>query len=288
MSETAKKIIIFVISDSAGETASKLAQATMAQYPTVDFELYRRTFIQDKASLMQALEDAKKIDAMVIYTIINAELVALTESFCKEENLYGFNVLTPPVQEVSKRAGIAPTGEPGALHHLNKNYFRRIKAMEFAVKYDDGKDPRGFLKADIVLLGVSRTSKTPLSLFLANKNLKVANLPLVPQAQIPEQLWQVDPKKIVGLTNDPSVLNGIRKERMRAYGLDPDTAYSDIDKIREELDFANKLYEKLGCVVINVANLSIEETASMILNELNLEDHSYFITDNDQSENFYM
>ena len=111
---------------------------------------------------------------------------------------------------------------------------------------------------------------------------------LVPHAQIPEQLWQVDPKKIVGLTNDPAVLNGIRKERMRAYGLDPDTAYSDIDKIKEELEFANKLYEKLGCIVINVATLSIEETASMILNELNLEDHSYFITDSDSQGNQYM
>lgn len=288
MSENNNKIIIFVISDSAGETASKLAQATMAQYPTVDFELYRRTFIQDATSLNQALHDAKGLDAMVIYTIINPDLVQLTQEFCKANNLYSMNVLTPPVEEVAKRTGIKPTGEPGALHHLNKNYFKRIKAMEFAVKYDDGKDPRGFLKADIVLLGVSRTSKTPLSLFLANKNLKVANLPLVPQAQIPEQLWQVDPKKIVGLTNDPAVLNGIRKERMRAYGLDPDTAYSDIDKIKEELEFANKLYEKLGCIVINVATLSIEETASMILNELNLEDHSYFITDSDSKGNQYM
>lgn len=288
MSENNKNITIFVISDSAGETASKLAQATMAQYPTVDFELIRRTFIQNQETLNLALNDAKSLNAMVIYTIINPDLVQLTQDFCEENQLYSMNVLTPPVEEVSKRTGIEPTGEPGALHHLNKNYFKRIKAMEFAVKYDDGKDPKGFLKADIVLLGVSRTSKTPLSLFLANKNLKVANLPLVPQAQIPEQLWQVDPKKIVGLTNDPAVLNGIRKERMRAYGLDPDTAYSDIDKIKEELEFANKLYEKLGCIVINVATLSIEETASMILNELNLEDHSYFITDSDSQGNQYM
>ncbi len=288
MSENNKNITIFVISDSAGETASKLAQATMAQYPTVDFELIRRTFIQNQEALNLALNDAKSLNAMVIYTIINPDLVQLTQDFCEENNLYSMNVLTPPVEEVAKRTGVQPTGEPGALHHLNKNYFKRIKAMEFAVKYDDGKDPKGFLKADIVLLGVSRTSKTPLSLFLANKNLKVANLPLVPQAQIPEQLWQVDPKKIVGLTNDPAVLNGIRKERMRAYGLDPDTAYSDIDKIKEELEFANKLYKKLGCVVINVATLSIEETASMILNELNLEDHSYFITDSDSQGNQYM
>ena len=144
-------------------------------------------------------------------------------------------------------------------------------------------DPRGFLEADIVLLGVSRTSKTPLSLFLANKNLKVANLPIVPQAHIPKQLWEIDPKKIVGLTNDPEILNGIRKERMIAYGLNPDTAYSDLDKIKTELTFANELYEKLGCIIINVASLSIEETASMILNALNLEDHSYYITEDNEA-----
>ena len=167
------------------------------------------------------------------------------------------------------------------MHHLEENYFRRIKAMEFAVKYDDGKNPRGFLEADVVLLGVSRTSKTPLSLFLANKNLKVANLPLVPQAHIPKEIWEVDSKKIVGLTNDPEVLNGIRKKRMIAYGLNPDTAYSDIDKIKEELEFANALYQKLDCVVINVATLSIEETASLIMDALNLEDHSYYGSDGD-------
>lgn len=135
-----------------------------------------------------------------------------------------------------------------------------------------------------MLLGVSRTSKTPLSLFLANKNLKVANLPLIPQAHIPKQIWEVDPKKIVGLTNDPGILNSIRKERMRSYGLNPDTAYSDIEKIRDELAFANDLYKKLGCIIINVASLSIEETASLILNALELEDHSYYGTENENAE----
>lgn len=272
-------VTFFIISDSAGETATKLAQATMAQYPSVEFELFRRTFITTKSALLKTLSDAKKHDAIILHTLINPELVDLTDHFCEESGLYHLDILTPPVTEVERRTGIAPTNEPGALHHLNQNYFKRIKAMEFAVKYDDGKDPRGFLEADIVLLGVSRTSKTPLSLFLANKNLKVANLPLVPQAHIPKQLFEVDPKKIVGLTNDPDVLNNIRKERMIAYGLNPDTAYSDINKIKEELEFASELYNKLGCVVINVASLSIEETASMILNALDLEDHSYYITD---------
>lgn len=279
MNDETNILTIYVISDSAGETATKLAQATMAQFPTVEFNLYRKTFVNDKENLIKGLRDAKKHDAMILYTMIDEELLQLIQAFCQESDLYSVDVLSSTIDEIERRSGIKASREPGALHHLNKNYFKRIKAMEFAVKYDDGKDPRGFLEADVVLLGVSRTSKTPLSLFLANKNLKVANLPLVPQAHIPKQLWEVDPKKVVGLTNDPDVLNSIRKERMRAYGLNPDTAYSDIDKIRAELEFANELYQKLGCEVINVASLSIEETASMIMNALKLEDHSYYATE---------
>ena len=255
----------------------------MAQYPSVEFNLFRRTFVTDKETLLNALNDALTEQAIVLHTLINQELIDTARTFCDENELFSFDIMTPPVAEIERRTGIQPTRQPGALHLLNENYFKRIKAMEFAVKYDDGKDPRGFLEADVVLLGVSRTSKTPLSLFLANKNLKVANLPLIPQAHIPKQLWEVDPKKIVGLTNDPDILNSIRKERMRSYGLNPDTAYSDIEKIRAELDFANDLYQKLGCVVINVASLSIEETASLILNALELEDHSYYGTESSET-----
>lgn len=282
--ESNEVVTFFVISDSAGETATKLAQATMAQYPSIEFSLFRRTFVTDPETLQRALNDALSEQALVLHTLINQELVNLTNDFCQKNKLYSFDVLTPPIAEIERLTGIKPTRQPGALHLLNENYFKRIKAMEFAVKYDDGKDPRGFLEADVVLLGISRTSKTPLSLFLANKNLKVANLPLIPQAHIPKQLWEIDPKKIVGLTNNPDILNNIRKERMRSYGLNPDTAYSDIEKIRAELEFANELYEKLGCVVINVASLSIEETASLILNELELEDHSYYGTETSEEK----
>ena len=145
-----------------------------------------------------------------------------------------------------------------------------ISAMEFTLTNDDGKNPKGFLDADLVLLGISRTSKTPLSLYLANKNIKVANLPLVPTAKIPDELWKVDPKKIVGLTNDMNVLLKIRRQRMIAYGLDPDTTYSAEDEIQKELDYSNGIYEKLGCPVINTADRSIEETAALIMEQLNI------------------
>ncbi len=275
---TNNQIYMYIISDSAGETASKLAHASIAQYDQldVDVQLLKQTFIEDPTDLMSALKEAKELNAIVLQTLISEDLVQLSNDYCQKNNLFTIDALSPIVNEVKKRTGIEPSRVPGALHFLNENYFERINAMEFAVKYDDGKDPRGFLEADILLLGVSRTSKTPLSLFLANKNLKVANLPLIPEAHIPPQIWEVDPKKIVGLTNDPKILNAIREERMRSYGLRPNTAYSDIGKIKNELKFANDLYEKIGCLIINVAQRSIEETASIILTELGLEDHSYF------------
>ncbi len=149
--QTSAAVTMFVLSDSAGETASKLAQATMAQYPSVEFNLFRRTFIHTKEHLIKALSDAKKHNAIILHTLIKEELVDLTNHFCEEADLYHFDVLTPPVSEVERRTGVAPSREPGALHHLNENYFKRIKAMEFAVMYDDGKDPRGFLEADVVI-----------------------------------------------------------------------------------------------------------------------------------------
>ncbi|RSU03115.1 phosphoenolpyruvate synthase regulatory protein [Vagococcus fessus] len=270
-----KDIYIYIISDSAGETASKLAQASVSQYDELNITFVRKTFVSEKKDLLESLESAKEHNAIIIHTLISKEFIQLANDYCKEHNLFSMDLLSPIVNELATRSEIEPNRIAGAVHSLNQEYFSRITAMEFAVKYDDGKDPKGFLDADIVLLGVSRTSKTPLSLFLANKNLKVANLPLIPQATLPKELWEVDPDKIVGLTNNPEVLNKIRQERMRAYGLDPDTAYSNIDKIQEELQYANDLYEKLHCVVINVADLSIEETASIILEALCLEEHSF-------------
>ena len=191
--------------------------------------------------------------------------------FVREHHIQSVDILSPAIESIQKLTGLKPEQKIGAQHKMNQKYFDRISAMEFAVMYDDGKDPKGFLEADVVLLGVSRTSKTPLSLFLANKNLKVANLPLVPDTHIPKEIYQIDPKKIIGLTNDLSVLNEIRRERMISYGLSPDTSYSNTDAIKKELDSAQKLYDKLGCFVINVAHRSIEETAAIIMNHLGVQ-----------------
>ncbi|MDR0615113.1 MAG: kinase/pyrophosphorylase [Lactobacillales bacterium] len=272
-----KKTIIhlYVISDSVGDTAVKVAHANMAQFATIAFVFHRKSFVRTLDVLKIQLEKALVNNGLVMHTFVEKELQKYINEFCDKHGLFCQDLLKPVITEIIKRTGIKPARRLGAQHQLNENYFKRIKAIEFAVKYDDGKDPSGFLKAEVVILGVSRTSKTPLSLFLANKNIKVANLPIVSQAKIPDELWEVDPGKIIGLTNSAEIISNIRMERMRSYGLEADTEYSNINNIKKELKYADDLYEKLGCQIINTAKLSIEETATMILDALNLEDTSY-------------
>ncbi|WP_125579077.1 MULTISPECIES: pyruvate, water dikinase regulatory protein [Lacticaseibacillus] len=262
----------YIISDSIGETGLKLAQAAAAQFADQSAHYLRFPFVHDQTKLMSTLDAAKKDDGIVIATLVTPGMAHVAKEYAQQIKVPLIDVMTPILKAVSQGTGEAPSGVAGAVHDLDEKYFDRISAMEFAVLYDDGKDPKGFLEADIVLLGVSRTSKTPLSLFLANRNLKVANLPLVPNAHIPEEIWKVDPKKIVGLTTDASVLMEFRRQRMIAYGLDPDTAYSARGQVNDELQFADDLYKKLGCMVINTAHRSIEETAMLILEHMGLDE----------------
>lgn len=267
------EVNIVIISDAAGDTAFNNATAAAAQFPDAQINYRRYPFITDKEKLENVFKEVENYPNLVlIYSLVKDDMQLPVIRFVREHNVQSVDILSPAVEAISKITHMRPTEQSGAQHKLNTKYFDRISAMEFAVMYDDGKDPKGFLEADVVLLGVSRTSKTPLSLFLANKNLKVANLPLVPQTHIPKEIYEIDPKKIIGLTNDPSVLNEIRRQRMISYGLNPDTNYSNMDSINEELESAQKLYKKLGCYVINVAHRSIEETAALIMRHLEIED----------------
>ena len=271
--ETPKKEVnIIIISDSAGDTAFNNAVAAAAQFPDAQITYRRYPFIINKEKLEETFEEIIQYpNLLLIYSLVKDEMQIPVIRFVREHHLESVDILSPAIESIQKLTGLKPEQKIGAQHKMNQKYFDRISAMEFAVMYDDGKDPKGFLEADVVLLGVSRTSKTPLSLFLANKNLKVANLPLVPDTHIPKEIYQIDPKKIIGLTNDLSVLNEIRRERMISYGLSPDTSYSNTDAIKKELDSAQKLYDKLGCFVINVAHRSIEETAAIIMNHLGVQ-----------------
>lgn len=259
-------LIIYVISDSVGETAQQVTKAALSQFnKEYDCEIRRFPYVSDEKFLMEVLENAKTKGALIVYTLVSENLLNITKDFCDKEQLSHVDLMTPLLNQISKKTGINPKREPGIIRKLNETYFKRVEAIEFAVKYDDGKDPRGILKSDIVLLGISRTSKTPLSMYLANKNIKVANVPLVPEIPIPKEVFEVNPKKIIGLTNTPEKLNSIRMERLKALGLSSNANYANLERILQELDYSEKIMKKVGCPVIDVSNKAIEETASIIL-----------------------
>lgn len=259
---------IYIISDSLGVTGNGLVQAAVVQFPNDEFKIERYPLTRTESLLQGILKKGEREQAVIVYTFANSQLAEFAQKFCADHNMPHIDAMVNLIKTLSEVTKHEPIEEAGINHNMNSKYFDKIKAMEFAVEYDDGKDPSGFLKADIVLLGVSRTSKTPLSLYLANLGYKVANLPLVPKTRIPDEIYRVDPAKIIGLTTTPEVLNKYRRERMIAYGLDPDSNYSSMAQVRDELNNANQLYRKLGCLVINTAQKSIEETATFILESL--------------------
>ncbi|EQK41951.1 putative phosphotransferase yqfL [[Clostridium] bifermentans ATCC 638] len=259
-------LVIYVISDSVGETAQQVTKAAISQFQLKDdYEIRRFPYVVEVNFLEEILKSAKEENAIVIYTLVENELLTFTENYCSKENLSCVDLMTPILKQIANKIGVKPRREPGIIRKLDESYFKRVEAIEFAVKYDDGKDPRGILQADIILLGISRTSKTPLSMYLANKNIKVANVPLVPEIPIPKEVFEINQKKIIGLTNTPEKLNQIRQERLKALGLSSNANYAKFDRILQELDYSDKIMKKVGCPVIDVSSKAIEETAGIIM-----------------------
>lgn len=256
---------IFVISDSVGETAQRLIRAALAQYPNVeDIEIKNFPFIDNETDLRAILKDALTVDALVVSTLVSRELNQIIHEFGETHQLRHIDYMSPMLDLITAQTGIEPIYKSGVLHQLDEDYFDRVAAIEFAVKYDDGKNPKGFLKSDLVLLGISRTSKTPLSMYLANKSYKVSNLPLIPEVNIPAELFEVTSDRIIGLTASPHYIMKIRSERVRLMGVTTTTNYSSLERIKMELTYAEDLYAQLGAKVVSVENKSIEEVAQLI------------------------
>ena len=263
--KTTSDIDYILISDAVGSLVQDVYHSANVQFPNAPLHSELYPFIQDKDSLIEALQDAEDYHSGVIATLINQEMHQYAKDFCADKGLFYQNILADILFDMEKRLDKAPSQKPGIRHQLDDHYYQRIEALEFAVLNDDGQHPNRFEEADIVLLGVSRTSKTPLSMYLANLGYKVANLPLLPESTLPDVIYDINPDKIIGLTNDVNVLNKFRRERLRSYGIEDPNIYSDDSIIHEELDYANDIYAKLNCPIINVADRSIEETATLVL-----------------------
>lgn len=242
-----------------------IARATASQFKVGYFEIIRIPYINSTVQIERILEDAVNYKSVICHTIVGRELREALLAQAKRYNIPTIDIMGPMIDAVQHVSGLVPQLKPGLIHTLDQAYFKRVTAIEFAVKYDDGKNPDGILKADIVLVGVSRTSKTPLSMYLAHKELKVANVPMVPEVSPPKELFEIPAERIVGLIIDPVKLNNIRAERLRSMGLDPESCYADSARIKEEVEYAKSIMYKLGCPIIDVSNKTIEETANKVM-----------------------
>lgn len=258
-------VIVYVVSDAAGDTGELVVRAAIAQFHPIHAEIRRSPFVTEHSALVRIVEQARLSQGIVLYTLVIPELRDAMRRLAEESGIAAIDLLGPFIETLEQRTGRRSRQEPGLNHVLDADYFRKVEAVEFAVKYDDARDTSGVSKADIVLVGVSRTSKTPLSMYLAHQKYKVANVPLVPELKPPEELFKLPTRKVIGLTIDTSYLNVIRKERLKALGLPNTAAYATTDRIEKELRYADEIMGRLGCFVIDVSHRAVEETASLIM-----------------------
>lgn len=255
---------IYICSDAVGETAEAVVKAAMRQFAFDGVKLIRCGHLKTEDEIVHIVDEAAGTGGFIAFTLVQPELRETMKEEALLKGVRAIDVLGPMMQAFIDTFNDSPKRQPGLLHTLDDDYFRRIEAIEFAVKYDDGKDTRGLQLAEIVLIGISRTSKTPLSIYLAHKGIRVANLPLVPEVSVPEELFESG-RFVVGLTMRPDKLSGIRTERLRAMGLPYSAQYASPERIQAELDYAEAIMKKLRCPIIDVSEKAIEETSAIII-----------------------
>ena len=256
---------LFIVSDSIGETAQRMIQATLTQFPDLtQVEIKKFPYIKNEEEFLNVLNLAHEQGAIVATTLVNPSFNSLGHRFAEEKALPYVDYMSELISIVQEQTQTEPLLESGALRKLNDEYFKRIKAIEYSVKYDDGKHFSDIGEADALIVGVSRTSKTPLSMYLANKGYKIANIPLVPEVAIPESVFKQKGLKVFGLTASPQYIANIRKNRVETLGLTQESQYNSLERIKKELSYAEEVFKKLNATVINTEYKSIEESAFYI------------------------
>ncbi|WP_445739171.1 pyruvate, water dikinase regulatory protein [Paenibacillus sp. FSL F4-0236] len=257
--------LITICSDSIGDTAEAVVQAVIHQFQNQQITIKRYGNIRHEDELRKLMEEAAQHKGFVVYTLVQPELREMIKEEAVRLDLRIVDIMGPMMQAFIDTFDDAPQQRPGLLHQLDENYFRRMEAIEFTVACDDGRDLGAMLKADIVLLGMSRTSKTPLSIFLAHRGKKVVNYPIIPEIAPPKELLSLPSNRLIGLTMKPEYMLKIRSERLKALGLPTGSQYASLERITEEMEYASSLFNKLGCPVIDITDKAIEETAGIIM-----------------------
>ena len=253
---------VFTVSDGTGETALSIVRAVKVQFEDADIHIERFNKIRTREVLEHILQSALERNATVVATVVDPELRVFLISRGMQIGVNIVDVLFPLLETLSQQLGRRPSAIPGLLRQLDKGYFRRVWAVEFTVRHDDGLSMHDIVEADIVLVGISRTSKTPLSMYLGHKGYKVANIPLVPGTDLPPEIYDVDQNKIIGLIIDPGRLAEIRAARIQALGGASEGDYADTAKIFDELEWSREIFKRnKRWPVLDVTGKALEENA---------------------------
>ena len=258
---------IFLISDSTGETIDRIFTALKAQFKDFSYKTQQFSFTRTENQISEILKEAKtKKNIIILYTLVDQKLALFLNELSKKNNIPCFGVLGELIENFSKILNKQSLNIPSRQHKLNEEYYERVEAIQFTMRHDDGNDVKDIEESDIILLGVSRTSKTPTSIYLANRGYKTSNIPLVNENSIPEKIKK-NKKKIcvVGLTTDPERLIDLRKNRLRSLKENEKTDYTNLKKISDEVKTARKTFKKYKWPVIDVTRKSVEETAASII-----------------------
>ncbi|HEX8585903.1 MAG TPA: pyruvate, water dikinase regulatory protein [Allosphingosinicella sp.] len=256
---------LHLLSDSTGETLELIAKACLAQFEGVEVRRHLWPMVRSEGHLDRVLDDIERRPGLVLYTLVNSNIRRELEQKSRRRGIYAVSALDPVTDALSAVLGQQAKARPGRQHALDAAYFARVDAIQFSIAHDDGVNWENWEEADIVLAGVSRTSKTPTSIYLANRGYKVANIPLVPESPPPSALFSLKHPLVVGLTTNPERLIQIRRNRLLSLNQAPETDYVDGEAVSAELAFARRIFADNDWPVIDVTRRSIEETAYAIV-----------------------
>lgn len=256
---------LHLVSDSSGETVSGIARACLVQYDEEAVTEHFWWLVRTPGQMNRVIDGIKAAPGLVVFTLLDPKIRSLLEQACRDIGVPCVSTLDPVMDALAKMFNRQGDHEIGRQHNLDDEYFDRIEAMHYAMAHDDGQNLEGLAAADVVLLGVSRTSKTPTCMYLANRGLRAGNIPLVPGIEVPESVWSSQKPLFVGLTREPKSLTDIRQSRLRLMNEDRGMDYADVDLVKEEVAASRRLFRKHGWSVIDVTRKSIEETAASII-----------------------
>ena len=273
-----KRLKVIIISDGTGETATAICRAAMVQFKGSDVYFTRYKNIRSKEQIDSIFTEAAIHHDLITYTIVQSDLREHIAELSRTKHVRSLDLLGPALTTFSNYFEQEPSQQPGILHEVNDEYFNRVAAMEFTINHDDGRNVESLHLADIVLVGISRTSKTPLSIYLSHKGLKVVNIPIISGQKPPEEIFKIDQRKIFALTINSDALAEIRRKRLGRLGAATHTGdYAKQSKVLEEVEWANSLFEEnKRWPVFNVTDKALEETAAEILKLINMRKNNIF------------